>query len=101
MAGATNQSEHDARRQEGILARELAEHTKELVEDALAYTHGHQQRACDLLGCNKVSLWRMIERFGTDLDDIRARSEAGTWLYQTSPNGAPWVDGTAGAGVEW
>ena len=99
MAGATNQSEHDARRQDGILARELAEHTKELIEDALAYTRGHQQRACDLLGCNKVSLWRMIEKFRVDLESIKALSEAGSWLYQTAPAGAPWVEGSGG--VEW
>lgn len=100
MAGAANPDEHDARRQDGILARELAEHTKELIEDALAWTRGHQQRACVVLGCDKVSLWRMIAKFEVDLESIKARSAVGEWLYQTAPAGAPWVEGS-GAGVEW
>lgn len=99
MAVAENPSDHDGRRQEGLLAQELATTTKEMIEDALAYTRGNQVRASEILGCNKVSMWNWIKKYGIDIDAVEASSRAGTWEYKSRPvGGAPWV---TGEGVEW
>lgn len=91
MAVAEKPSAHDGRRRDGLLAGELARATRELVEDALAWTMGHQVQASKLLGCNKVSLWRMISQFGIDIEDVAKAARDGRWAYKTRPEGAPWV----------
>ncbi len=95
MSTDENKGRVDARWTEGILAREISTTTKELVEDALAYCEGNQTRASALLGCSTVYLWKLLKRAGIDLQEIKAKSLAGDWVYRTVPDGAPWV------GVEW
>ena len=93
MATAKNPATHDARRQGGLLSRQLAATTKELVEDALAWTHGNQVKASALLGCNKVSLWAWIQQFQIDLNAVKTAARAGAWEYKSRPvDGAPWCE---------
>lgn len=95
MAIAENPSSHDGRRQEGLLARELAEVTKNMVEDALAWARGNQVKASDVLGCSKVSLWRWVGLYGIDLNAVETASRRGLWRYKTQPTDAPWVKGVS------
>jgi DNA-binding NtrC family response regulator len=44
--------------------RPLAEVEKEQLENALAYTRGHQGRAAELLGISRKALWEKRKRFG-------------------------------------
>jgi DNA-binding NtrC family response regulator len=96
-------SQHDARRRDGVLAQALAEMTREMIEDALAWAGGNQKKACGALGCNKVYLWQQIKRYDIDIKDVAARAAAGTWLYKSFPKGAPWVAGGEPApdGEDW
>ena len=90
MAVAENPADHDGRRQDGLLARELATATKDIIEDAIAWAKGNQARTSAILGCNKTSLWRWIKVYGIDLNAVEADARRGRWKYKTRPAGAPW-----------
>jgi DNA-binding NtrC family response regulator len=44
--------------------RSLAEAEEALIRQALAYTHGRQQGAADLLGISRKTLWEKRKRYG-------------------------------------
>jgi DNA-binding NtrC family response regulator len=39
------------------------------IAQVLAFTGGNRNQAADILGIDRVSLWRRIKRYGLDVDD--------------------------------
>jgi len=50
--------------------------TAQQVRDALEQTGGRVQAAADLLGINRVQLWRLRNRYGIALNRVVGEKEA-------------------------